>query len=203
MSNMPSSSSAGNMVFFNNANDFTAGQRSSSAYTPHGDLYDSAMLATSSRNDVGSVPGIYHAMPRGTQEIAPPMPGHPSSPHDVSQNCSHQHPPAVNDTASGYESIQGTNSIMAPLPPPSLAQQNQAIFALLETGTTPELAFHCVESFKHMVLSNNFRGLAFTAWSGNFPVLAIIAVIPTEDLYGRILHVGQYMRLRTAIVYSS
>jgi hypothetical protein len=203
MSNMPSSSSAGNMVFFKNANEFTAEQRDSSAYTPHGDLYDSAMLAPCSTNDVVSVPGMYHAMPQGAQEIAPPMPGHPGSPHDVSQHCSHQHAEAVNDNASGYESIQGTNSIMAPLPPPSLAQQNQAIFALLETGTTPELAFHCVESFKHMVLCNDFPGLAFTAWSGNFRVLAIIAVIPTEELYGRILHVGQYMRLHTAILYSS
>ena len=80
---------------------------------------------------------------------------------------------------------------MATLGSPSLAQQNQAIFALLVRGATLEFIFQYVETFKYMVWSNDIVGLAFTALSGNLQDLAIMAVIPAEELVGKILHVGQ------------
>ncbi|KAI4653446.1 hypothetical protein J4E93_001212 [Alternaria ventricosa] len=78
---------------------------------------------------------------------------------------------------------------MAPLCSPPLAQQNRAILALLERGTAPLLISQCVETFKHMVFSNNLNGLAYAAWSGNLQYLAIVATIPTEELPGRVLQV--------------
>ncbi|KAI4649977.1 uncharacterized protein J4E78_008258 [Alternaria triticimaculans] len=106
----------------------------------------------------------------GSNQATPPTPSYLGSPY-------------------GYESIQGTDSIMATLGSPSLAQQNQAIFALLVRGATLEFIFHYVETFKHMVWSNDIVGLAFMALSGNLQDLAIMAVIPAEELVGRILHV--------------
>jgi len=65
-------------------------------------------------------------------------------------------------------------------PPPSIAQQNQAMFDLLKRGTDPDRVLHYVENFKTMVSSGNLRDLA------------ILAVVPTEELQRMIAHNGQY-----------
>jgi len=150
----------------------------------------SAVPSPGTTTEYSPTMGMYSSTGGGSNQATPPTPSQWGSPYEFPQHGYLQHVVANRDTPYGYESIQGTNSIMTTLCSPSFAQQDQALFALFNKGTSLELIFQGVESFKHMVLSKNFNGLAFAAWSGNLQYLAIVATIPMEELAGRALRVG-------------
>ncbi|KAI4906461.1 hypothetical protein J4E90_010535 [Alternaria incomplexa] len=116
--------------------------------------------------------------------VTPPLAQHFGSPCDTSQYSQHQHAAAVHGITNAYGSIQHT-IFVAPLPPTSLAQQIQAISHLLKRGTNPNNIVKYVEHFNIMLDS------------GNLNDLAIIAVLPAEDLAKMVVHVAN------TLVYST
>lgn len=180
MADIPSFSPPWPTTVLNKTNHFTTGQYGSPAYASHQDFHTSAAgPSLSTTHGYGSTPGINFNMSQVSNATAPPLAHLCGSPYDTSQYSPQQYSAAVHDTTNGYESIQRTNSV-TPLPPTSLAQQIQAIFDLLKRGTNPNDIVKYVETFKSML------------YSGNFNDLAIIAVLPSEDLAKMVLNVGEY-----------
>ena len=180
-SSQPPLSLSGNMAFPDQTSHFMAIQFGSPA---------SVVPSPGTTAEYSPTIGMYSSPGGSSNQAVPATPSHLGSPHDFPQHGYLERVVAYDNTPYGYESIQRTNSIMAPVWSPPLTQQNRAILALLERGTAPLLISHYVETFKHMVLSTNLNGLAFAAGSGNLQYLAIVATIPTEELAGRILQVG-------------
>lgn len=160
-------------------NHLIAGHYGSPAYASQDSPNLSNLPSPNTVKEMGSTSANNFNTNRASYTTALPTSQPSGSPYDPFQYSPQQHVVATPDNTYGCDLVQGTNTIMTP-PPPSIAQQNQAMFDLLKRGTDPDRVLHYVENFKTMVSSGNLRDLA------------ILAVVPTEELQRMIAHNGQY-----------